>query len=84
MRTRKGLPVGHPSPNRSEPSKLNPDFIWSEFPEKKLQLVDISILSILLNPEPGCHNVRMSGQGLWAVVTKGYAVPRVNKKNKGV
>jgi hypothetical protein len=52
----KDFPVGYPSPNRSGPSTLNPEFLWSEFPEKKLQLVDMSILSILLSPEPGCHN----------------------------
>jgi hypothetical protein len=48
----KDFPVGHPSPNRSNrsgPNTLNPEFLWSEFPEKKLQLVDMSILSILLS-----------------------------------
>jgi hypothetical protein len=37
--------VGHPSL----------EFFSDELPEKKLQLVDMSILSILLSPRPGCH-----------------------------
>jgi hypothetical protein len=53
----KDFPVGHPSPNHSGPKTLNPEFLWSEFPEKKLQLVDMSILLILLSPGQGMsHN----------------------------
>jgi hypothetical protein len=44
------LPVGHPSSNRSRPSTLNPEFFSDELPEKKVYLVDMSILSILLSP----------------------------------
>jgi hypothetical protein len=50
----KDFPVSHPFPNRSGPSTLNPEFLWSEFPEKKLQLVD---MGILLSPGLGCHNL---------------------------
>jgi hypothetical protein len=50
------FPIGHPSSNRSRPSTLNLEFFLDELPEKKVYLVDISILSILLSPEPGCHN----------------------------
>jgi hypothetical protein len=50
MRTQEGLPG-------SGPSTLNPEFLWSEFPEKKLQLVDMSILLILLSPRPGYHTL---------------------------
>jgi hypothetical protein len=35
---------------------LNLEFFSDELPEKKLQLVDMSILSILLSPRPGCHS----------------------------
>jgi hypothetical protein len=44
------FPVGHPSSNCSRPSTLNLEFFSDELPEKKLQLVDMSILSILLSP----------------------------------
>jgi hypothetical protein len=54
------FPVGHPSPNCSGPSMLNPRFLWSEFPEKKFQLVDMSILLILLSPRSGCHKYPLS------------------------
>jgi hypothetical protein len=36
---------------------LNLEFISDELLEKKVYLVDMSILSILLSPEPGCHIV---------------------------
>jgi hypothetical protein len=51
----KDFPVGHPSSNRSSPSTLNLEFFSDELPEKKVYLVDMSILSILLSPGPGCH-----------------------------
>jgi hypothetical protein len=35
---------------------LNPEFLWSEFPEN-VYLVDMSILSILLSSRPGCHTL---------------------------
>jgi hypothetical protein len=34
---------------------LNLEFFSDDLPEKKVYLVDMSILSILLSPEPGCH-----------------------------
>jgi hypothetical protein len=36
---------------------LNLEFFSDELPEKKVYLVDMSILSILLSPEPGCHTL---------------------------
>jgi hypothetical protein len=51
------FPIGHPSSNRSRPSTLNLEFFSDELPEKKVYLVDMSILSILLSPEPGCHSL---------------------------
>jgi hypothetical protein len=56
MRTRE-VPVGHPSSNCSRPSTLNPEFLSDELPEKKVYLIDMSILSILLSPRPGCHTL---------------------------
>jgi hypothetical protein len=47
--------VGHPSSNHSRPSTLNLEFFSDELPEKKVYLVDMSILSILLSPGPGYH-----------------------------
>jgi hypothetical protein len=44
------FPVGHPSSNCSRPSTLNLEFFSDELPEKKVYLVDMSILSILLSP----------------------------------
>jgi hypothetical protein len=38
---------------------LNLEFFSNELPEKKVYLVDMSILSILLSPRPGCHNVAL-------------------------
>jgi hypothetical protein len=55
----KDFPVGHPSSNRSRPSTLNLEFFLDELPEKKVYLVDMSILSILLSPEPGCHRFHL-------------------------
>ena len=37
-------------------ARLTPEFFANELPEKKLQLVDMSILSILLRPEPESHS----------------------------
>jgi hypothetical protein len=50
------FPVGHASSNCSRPSTLNPEFFLDELQEKKVYLIDMSILSILLSPEPGCHS----------------------------
>lgn len=36
-------------------ARLTSEFFSDELPEKKLQLVDMSILSILLSPESGYH-----------------------------
>jgi hypothetical protein len=47
--------VGHPSSNRSRPSTLNLEFFSDELPEKKVYLIDMSVLSILLSPGLGCH-----------------------------
>jgi hypothetical protein len=52
---RNNFPIGHPSSNRSRLSMLNPEFFSDELPENKVYLVDMSILSILLSPRPGCH-----------------------------
>jgi hypothetical protein len=46
----RAFPVGHPSSNRSKPNTLNLEFFSDEIPEKKVYLVDMSILSILLSP----------------------------------
>jgi hypothetical protein len=51
------FPVGHPSSNRSRPSTFNLEFFSNVLPEKKVYLVDMSILSILLSPGPGCHTL---------------------------
>jgi hypothetical protein len=51
------FPIGHPSSNRSRLSMLNPEFFSDELLEKKVYLVDMSILSILLSPRPGCHTL---------------------------
>ena len=37
---------------------LGPEKFGDQLPEKKLQLVGMSILLILLSPGPGCHNVK--------------------------
>ena len=47
--------VGHPSPNCSGPNTLNLGVLGDRLPEKKLQLVGMSILLILLSPRPECH-----------------------------
>jgi hypothetical protein len=49
--------VGHRSSNRSRPSMFNLEFFLDELLEKKLQLVDTSILLILLSPRQGCHTL---------------------------
>jgi hypothetical protein len=49
--------IGHPSSNRSRPSTLNLEFLSDKLLEKKLQLVDMSILLILLSPRSGCHTL---------------------------
>ena len=36
-------------------ARLTSEFFGDRLPKKKLQLVDMSILSILLSPGPGCH-----------------------------
>ena len=46
--------VTHPQIAPSQ-ARLTSEFFSNELPEKKLQLVDMSILSILLSPEPGSH-----------------------------
>jgi hypothetical protein len=37
-------------------ARLTLEFFVGELPEKKVYLGDMSILSILLSLEPGCHN----------------------------
>ena len=46
--------VTHPqiSPNQT---RLTSEFFRDRLPEKKLQLIGMSILYIILSPEPGCH-----------------------------
>jgi hypothetical protein len=51
------FPIGHPSSNRSRPSTLNLEFFLDDLLEKKVYLVDMSILSILLSHRPGCHTL---------------------------
>jgi hypothetical protein len=58
MRTEINFPVGHPSSNRSGQARLTSEFFGNELPEKKLQLVDMSILSIQFSPRPGYHMTR--------------------------
>jgi hypothetical protein len=36
-------------------ARLTLEFFGDELPEKKLQLIDMSILLILLSPRPGCY-----------------------------
>ena len=40
-------------------ARLTSEFFGDRLPEKKLQLVDMSILIILLSPGSGCHNDEM-------------------------
>jgi hypothetical protein len=55
MHTREGLPGRSPiAPNQT---RLTLEFFCDELPEKKLQLISISILIILLSFGPGCHNI---------------------------
>jgi hypothetical protein len=56
MHTQEDFSVGHPSKNYSGLSTLNPEFFSVGLPEKKVYLADMSILSILLSLESGCHN----------------------------
>jgi hypothetical protein len=53
----KDFPVGHPSSNRSRPSTLNLEFFSDELPQKKIYLVDMSILSIILSLGLRCHTL---------------------------
>ena len=46
--------VTHPEIAPSQ-ARLTSEFFRDELPEKKLQLIDMSILSILLSPRPGYH-----------------------------
>ena len=46
--------ITHPQVAPSQ-AHLTSKFFSNEVPEKKLQLIDMSILSILLSPEPGSH-----------------------------
>ncbi|KAB8086748.1 hypothetical protein EE612_010257, partial [Oryza sativa] len=48
-------PVGHPSQTAQGQARLTLEFFGDWLPEKKLQLVDMSILLILLSPRPGCY-----------------------------
>uniref|UniRef100_A0A0E0PZ75 Uncharacterized protein n=1 Tax=Oryza rufipogon TaxID=4529 RepID=A0A0E0PZ75_ORYRU len=45
----------HPSHIVLGQARLSSEFFGDRFPEKKLQLVDMSILLILLSPGSGCH-----------------------------
>ena len=56
MRTRErtSRSVTHPQIAPGQ-ARLTSEFFSNELPEKKLQLVGMSILSILLCPEPGSH-----------------------------
>ena len=49
------FPVGHPSRNCSRPSTLNLGVLLRLDSRKKLQLIDMSILLILLSLGLGCH-----------------------------
>lgn len=48
--------VTHPQITKGQ-ARLTLEFFVDEFPEKKLQLIDMGILSILLSPGLGCHTV---------------------------
>ena len=51
------LPGWSPIPKlRYESSTLNPQVLWGGLPEKKMHLIDMSILSLLLSLGPGSHN----------------------------
>ncbi len=49
--------VGHPSQITPGQAHLTPEFFGNRLPEKKLQIVDMSILLILLSPRPGFYNL---------------------------
>ena len=51
----KNFPVGHPSQISPGQARLTSEFFGDRLPEKKLQLVGISILLILLSLGPRCH-----------------------------
>ena len=53
--TGKNFPVGHPSQIALGQARLTLEFFGDWLLEKKLQLVDMSILLILLSPRPGCY-----------------------------
>jgi hypothetical protein len=57
VRTGNNFPIGHPSSNHSRLSTFNLKFFSDELPEKKIYFVDMSILSILLSPGSGYHNI---------------------------
>ena len=59
----KNFQVGHPSPNFSESNTLNSEFFRDRLPEKKLQLIGMSILLILLSTGSGCHTFALC----WAI-----------------
>jgi hypothetical protein len=52
--------IRHPSSNWSRPSTFNLKVFADELPEKKLQLVGMSILSILLSHGPEYHKTTQS------------------------
>ena len=61
MYTREGLPGRSPILwTTLGQARLTSEFLLDDLPEKKLQLVDMNILSILLSPEPGCHTLTPS------------------------
>ena len=55
MRTRERLPGR--SPIAPSQARLTLEFLGDGLPEKKLQLIGMSILLILLSPEPRCYNL---------------------------
>ena len=61
MRTREGLPDR--SPITPGQARLTLEFLRDGLPEKKLQLVGMSILLILLSPGLGCYSILLEQLG---------------------
>ena len=59
MRTREEL--SGRSPIAPSQACLTLEYLGDGLSEKKLQLVGMSILLILLSPDPGCHNIEDGG-----------------------
>jgi hypothetical protein len=57
VHTRGNFPIDHPEIAPGQ-ARLTPEFFAGGLPKKKIYLGGMSILSILLSLEPGCHTDR--------------------------